>query len=87
MRGTVSKRIRRKIYMDASIRSPRRYSVSFVDKIKKVFVGKEEKGADEEGYKEVAFRKGTIFNTGLRGLYQKAKKEYKRGMSLGVRLF
>lgn len=79
MRGTVAKRIRREVYQDQSFRQTRKYSVSFVEKVKRVFVGKEEKGADKDGFKEVTFKKGTIFNRGLRADYQRGKKCYKGG--------
>jgi hypothetical protein len=76
MRGTVAKRLRKKVYGDLSTKT-RKYNV--LTTVKKFFTGRE----DDEGNKLTEnVNKNTIFCTDTRMVYQQAKKEYyksKRG--------
>ena len=64
MRGTVAKRIRKRIYGDASLKAKRRYVKETVTK-------------EIQRYPKVyTVNRDTIKNVGLRQEYQDAKKDY-----------
>ena len=75
MRGTIAKKLRKGIYNEMSLKH-KEYKAYNV--VKKLFMGKDEEG--NSTYRDV--NKATVICTGLRMLYQQAKKEYytmKRG--------
>ena len=69
MRGTVAKKLRKGVYQDMSVRK-KEYKA--FNTVKQLFTGKDEEG--NSTYTNV--NKATIVCTGLRMLYQQAKKEY-----------
>ena len=69
MRGTISKKLRKGVYQDMSIKNKEYKDFTT---IKKLFTGKDEEG--KSTYKDV--NKATVVCTGLRMLYKQAKKEY-----------
>ncbi len=70
MRGTVAKRIRKQVYGDDFSPRDRKYKAN-VRSVKK----------NVQGFTRVmerVFKRATVFDAGLRSIYQRTKKAYKR---------
>ena len=74
MRGTVAKRIRRKVYGDFSQRTDREY---FLKRVVKLF----KKDKDDKG---TPINRTTKVSEGLRRQYRLAKMEFYRGKRKGM---
>jgi hypothetical protein len=79
MRGTVSKRLRKQIYGEQSIKQKRRYVKEVVEKVVESLFRKDKDGECTNGIKLITVKRVIIKNIGLRQEYRDAKRDYYRG--------